>query len=191
MMISFDRDGGNPWVWHKYASSGALNTYIQLNAAGGVFTTPSSGYFTAMSASTLTMTAGSTSIYNLNRNAHPYLLYAFHSVEGYSKVGTYTGNGQADGTFIYTGFKPAFLLVRLKTGDDWTMMDDERSPYNQVQKSVVANQTLAEVNLTAKGMDFLSNGVKMRNADNGINISNGSFLYIAFAESPFKTSNAR
>jgi hypothetical protein len=124
--------------------------------------------------------------------ASAYIAYCFHSIEGYSKVGTYIGNGSTNGPFIYTGFKPAFLMVKnFSVGDDWTMMDDERSPYNLVQKSLVANQVLVETDNAAKGMDFISNGVKMRNADNGLNYSGGSFLYLAFAENPFKTSNAR
>jgi len=122
-----------------------------------------------------------------------YIAYCFHSVEGYSKVGSYEGNGDADGAFVYTGFRPAFLL--LKSIDDsahWEMEDDKRDTYNLSHKSLQANLNYAEDTSTSRnGLDFVSNGFKFRS--NSSNIMNGSetYIYLAFAESPFKYSNAR
>ena len=118
-----------------------------------------------------------------------YIAYAFHSVEGYSKVGTYEGNNNSDGTFIYTGFKPAFLIYKsMDTAYDWGMVDNKRSPNNVLTKYLAANESAAEI--TNSFGDFTSNGIKMRNTYGGANAAN-TYMYIAFAESPFKTSNAR
>ena len=194
MLISFNRDGGDPWVWHKDLASGAYNTYIQLNSGNAFLTTPSSGYFTSMSATTLTMTTGVSSIANLNTSGADYLLYAFHSVEGFSKIGGYVGNALADGTFIYTGFKPAVIITKSRgTNDDWIILDNKRDPYNSTtgRRLKVDSNTSEGSPSTSYTVDFVSNGAKIRTSYNTINKSNDNFLFLAFAESPFKTSNAR
>ena len=121
----------NPWVWSK-SINGGYNTYIQLDGTW-YGADPSSGYFTAASATTLTITTGTTSIYNLNKSGDDYLLYAFNEVEGYSKFGSYTGNNNADGPFIYTGFSPAWVVCKsygtTGTHYDWPIYDSTRSPY--------------------------------------------------------------
>ena len=190
MTISFNRDGGNPWVWHKDLSSGAFNTYIQLNAADAFLTNPSSGYFTAMSASTLTMTTGSSSIANLNTSGDDYLLYAFHEIDGYSKIGSYESNNSTDGPFCFTGFSPAYVLLKCTNAtDNWNIYDNKRNGYNGGTYQLRADSNAAGFTSAATMVDLVSNGFKIRTNDPGTNGSGRTYLYLAFAESPFKTSN--
>ena len=121
---------------------------------------------------------------------HDYIAYCFNNTEGYLKVGSYTGNASADGVFIYTGFRPAFLIAKnyLTSGKPWVMYDDKRDTYNEMYKQLLANSEAA-ANTSEGRLDFVSNGIKWRIGDSYHN--DGSFIYIAFAESPFKTSNAR
>ena len=124
------------------------------------------------------------------------VVYCFHSIEGYSKVGSYVGNGNADGTFIYTGFRPSWLLWKLydgEAGQNWHIEDVKRNPYNYLNKTLLPNANAVEADSTSTvaGIDFVSNGFKMRGTDNGLNYSGYDYLYLAFAESPFKTANAR
>jgi len=126
-----------------------------------------------------------------NENTYSYIAYLFHSVEGYSKVGSYTGNFNVDGAFIYTGFKPAFVMVKRIAGDnDWVITDSARSPYNAIYGRLWADLDNAEA-IDSVDSDFVSNGFKLRVANNASNPSDSPMLYIAFAESPFKYSNAR
>ena len=119
-----------------------------------------------------------------------FINYCFHSVEGYSKIGSYVGNGNADGTFIYTGFRPAFVLVKpYSASDPWEIIDDKRPGYNQASKGIWPSSNATEY--SSRGYDLVSNGFKNRTT-NGTSNSNGvSYLYYAIAETPFKTSNAQ
>jgi len=119
------------------------------------------------------------------------IAHAFHSVDGYSKVGSYTGNGSAtDGTFVYLGFRPAYVMQkRTDVANDWGIYDAERDTYNVGGKELYANLSSAEA--SAVRIDFTSNGFKLRASNNALNASGGTYIYIAFAESPFKHSNAR
>jgi hypothetical protein len=126
-------------------------------------------------------------------NANPYIAYCFHSVEGYSKVGTYTGNNSTDGTFVYLGFTPAFILLKTYDHtDNWNIYDIKRNGYNGTGGTyqIRADTNEAGFSSAATMIDLVSNGVKMRTNDPGTN-SSRNYLYMAFAESPFKTSNAR
>tara|TARA_R110002153_G_scaffold82714_4_gene208576 strand:+ start:2386 stop:4125 length:1740 start_codon:yes stop_codon:yes gene_type:complete len=124
-------------------------------------------------------------------NGDNYIAYCFHSVDGYSKVGSYVGNGNADGTFVYTGFRPAFVLTKVtNAADDWSIADYARSPHNVAGESLRPNSVSAED--SSADIDILSNGFKLRQADSHrINYDGDTFIYIAFAETPFKYSNAR
>ena len=119
------------------------------------------------------------------------IAYCFAPVEGYSAFGTYTGNGLADGPFIYTGFSPRWILVKASTAaESWIIMDTARDPYNVAQNALFANSNIAE---TASFTDFdiLSNGFKLRRAGTDGNFSARGYIYAAFAENPFKTARAR
>ena len=126
-------------------------------------------------------------------NANPYIAYCFASIEGYSKVGSYEGNGNADGSFIYLGFKPEFFLIKnIDAVEGWEVWDGTRETYNKLSKKISPNTSDAEytANTTSYAIDFLSNGVKLRTSYSAVNGTN-TFLYYAVASSPFKTSNAR
>ena len=141
-------------------------------------------------------TFGIGSATQVNTSLATFIAYCFHSVEGYSKVGRYSGNNNADGPFIYTGFKPAWVMCKsYGTGGthyDWPIYDSTRSPYNEIQAVLEANQNQAEIVDGGRGLpiDFTSNGFKHRSSY-AENNSNTTYIYIAFAESPFKYSNAR
>ena len=116
--------------------------------------------------------------------------YCFHSVDGYSKVGSYTGNGSTDGTFVYTGFRPAYVLAKSSSGaSSWAIADSSRSTYNLVDDKLQANSNAAENSSIA--IDLLSNGFKWRETDGARNGSGSTYIYLCFAETPFKYSNAR
>mgnify|MGYP000023511837 CR=1 FL=1 len=119
------------------------------------------------------------------------LMYCFHSVDGFSKVGSYVGNGNADGTFVYTGFRPAFVLLKKSSaaGDNWSMYDNKRDTDNTVREYIIPNQSAAAASTDT--MDFVSNGFKVRNSGAYINTSGATYIYLAFAEAPFKYANAR
>jgi len=122
-----------------------------------------------------------------NASGVDYIAYCFAEKKGFSKFGSYTGNGNADGTFVYTGFKPAFVMVK-RTSDtgNWNMMDTARSPSNIVGLTVSANSSGADDG--GDFIDILSNGFKQRSTSTNRNASGSTYIYMAFAESPFTTS---
>jgi len=123
-----------------------------------------------------------------NADGENLMAYCFKAIQGYSKFGSYTGNGDADGTFIYLGFKPAFVIVKCTSdaGDYWWTADNKRDVDNPVAAGIKANATDAE-NTNLFFIDFLSNGFKAVDGG-GQNISGRDYIYIAFAEQPFVTS---
>ena len=120
------------------------------------------------------------------------IAYCWHSVEGYSKFGSYEGNNNADGAFVYLGFKPAWVLIKnIDNATYWTLFDNKRSPVNLCQNTLNPEDSRVEETSGGNGaIDFLSNGFKCRNADSGTNASY-TYIYMAFAEMPFKYANAR
>ena len=126
-----------------------------------------------------------------NSTSTNYIGYCFHSVDGYSKVGSYTGNTNADGAFVYTGFKPAYVIIkRSDSTSNWKVYTAAISSENLVNDYFNANTTdVLGSPATANSLDFLSNGFKAR-SDYG-DTNTGTLVYIAFAETPFKYSNAR
>ncbi|MBP02264.1 MAG: hypothetical protein CMM25_05605, partial [Rhodospirillaceae bacterium] len=119
--------------------------------------------------------------------------YAFASKENFCKIGSYTGNGSADGPMIVTGFKPAWLLIKNTTNaQDWILFDNKRDSFNVTQQFLYPNLAAAEAAGGASVLDMVSNGFKLRNAGTrNRNYSGDVYLYMAFAESPFKYANAR
>ena len=129
---------------------------------------------------------------NMNESAD-YIAYWFAEVEGYSKFGSYTGNGSTDGPFVNLGFKPTLLIVkRTDAGASWEMADSLRDPFNAVTSILQADTSGAESTFsgTTDLYDFLSNGFKLRASHADFNGSGGTFIYMAFAKSPFKTATA-
>ena len=122
-----------------------------------------------------------------NQGSAVHVAYVFSDVQGFSKFGTYVGDGNIDGPFVYTGFKPAFVLVKASTTDNsWHLQDNKRSPFNLVNKSIYPH--LADAEETYTVCDFLSNGFKMRTTNAGMNNDGVTKIYVAFAEAPFVNS---
>ena len=117
------------------------------------------------------------------------VFYALADVQGYQKIGSYLGNGNADGPFVYTGFKPAFVMAKRAIGGNgsWWMRDNKIAPFNLASQVLAANSAGAETNGVAT-MDILSNGFKLRDTTDATNNSSGTYIYYAVAESPFVTS---
>ena len=130
---------------------------------------------------------------DVNNDGDKHIMYCFHSVKGYSKFGSYTGNGSSDGTFVYTGFRPAWVMIKPSshTGH-WRIMDTKREINNNGESSqLFANLSNSESTGTSTDKDILSNGFKIRTSTTSMNTSNGTYIYMAFAEMPFKYANAR
>jgi len=127
---------------------------------------------------------------NVNGNGHKFIAYCFAEKQGYSKFGSYTGNGNADGVFIYTGFKPAFVLFkRTSSTSNWSLFDNKRNTFNITDSYVQADTSAAEQEYSDIYVDFLSNGIKQRGTNISLNSSGDSFIYMCFAENPFVTSS--
>ena len=130
----------------------------------------------------------------VNTNTENYIAYLFAEKQGFSKFGTYVGTNNADGTFVYTGFRPAFIMTKsTSTGADdaysWAMFDNKRSSYNIERAMLKANIPNVEVdNNSNADVDFLSNGFKPKASPNETNGAN-TYIYMAFAEAPFVNSN--
>ena len=125
----------------------------------------------------------------VNGSSANLIAYCFAEKKAFSKFGSYTGNGSAsDGTFFYTGFKPAFTIIRSTGSDQWSMFDAKRNPFNEVDNNIRANSSAAEADQVGKEVDYLSNGVKLRTSSGEWNTSGTQYIYMAFAESPFTTS---
>jgi hypothetical protein len=129
-----------------------------------------------------------------NLSSQPYVAYCFSEVAGYSKFGSYTGNGSSDGPFIFTGFRPAFLLTKRSSvgGTEWFIYDTKRETYNYVSRPMRANDSSAELGVEPTiAYDILSNGFKVRTTGTAVNSNGETYIYAAFAENPFKYSLAR
>ena len=129
-----------------------------------------------------------------NESGLEYIMYAWTPVEGHSKFGKYTGNGSADGPFVYTGFRPRYLMIKNTTSSNqysWFILDSAREPANDMADFLYANTSDDEDTAASNKVDFLASGFKMRGSGNVTNQNNGTMVYIAFAESPFKYSNAK
>ena len=118
------------------------------------------------------------------------IAYCFAEKKGFSKFGSYTGNGDADGTFVYTGFKPAWVMTKRTTdgSESWHIFDNKRNTFNAVDKRLQANSSGNEDTAAPLG-DFVSNGFKIRGTGGCINVSGKNFIYMAFAENPLVGTN--
>jgi hypothetical protein len=187
MVIVKNRDTTNNWM--VYFSELNQAAYLDLPNSFDASRAVSSFQGTPPTTSVINIgTAAST-----NGGTNGLIAYCFHSVEGYSKLGRYTGNGSADGPFVYTGFRPAWVLIkRYDAAENWWLLDNKRNPYNQVDTALRPNDPAFDaVSPTKYAQDFLSNGIKLKTLDPDVNIINGTYIYMAFAENPFKYANAR
>ena len=184
MIIIKERNNATSWiVYHHKNTSAPATDYLLLNSTQA--TDDYADYFndTAPTSSVFTIdTAG-----DINGSSDTYIAYCFAEKKGYSKFGSYTGNGNADGPFVYTGMSPSFVMVKASsTTGNWTMFDNKRSPFNFVDNHLYANTNAAEQTASAGYIDFLSNGFKKTDTFN--NASGETYIYMAFAEHPFVTS---
>ena len=169
--------------WDIYHSSLGYNASLIFTTA-----TTRSGAFGAEPTSTVfTTKTGYT-----HNSTNKYVAYCFSEVAGYSKFGSYTGNGSSDGPFVYTGFRIAFLVVKtVDSAGEWYIEDNVRDTYNPATNALKANLADTDTNNSIYSVDYLSNGFKMRTSNTSYNWSNQKFIYMAFAELPFKYANAR
>ena len=191
------RNGAIGWLV-RHVSTGT--SYLSLNSTMAAASNPTA---------TWTTTEPTTSVYSIgtstdvNINGGEYVAYCFASKQGYSKFGKYIGNGSGtsdgtfDGTFVYTGFKPAWVMVKrsdYSAGDSWTIWDNAREPRgtfgsgNYINNKLAADSNAAESGNVYDAVDFLSNGFKLRTGRAGTNASGSTYIYMAFAENPFTTS---
>ena len=164
------------------------NYGLRLNDTGTNNSTNGNAWFQNTAPSSTVITLGSGDETN---HAYNYIAYCFHSVDGFSKISNYKGNGSSDGPFTFTGFRPRFILIRRKSGDPWMMHDTERSSNNGIRDWLTANANTAEQTYTGDLIDVYSNGFKIKYSGGGWNSDGETYLYMAFAEAPEKYANAR
>jgi hypothetical protein len=187
MFIEKNRTSANNWtIYHKGIASDAETDYL-------LFTTAAAGDDNRPWNDTAPT---STVIHHGNgwhSSGQDMIGYAFHSVDGFSKVGSYTGNGSNDGPFVYTGFRPAWVMFKCTSlsGSQWVVYDAVRDSFNPVDSWLNPNRINAEGTDSIYDVDFTANGFKIRNSDIAWNTSGASYIYLAFAENPFKYANAR
>jgi len=182
MIIVKNRSAVEEWgVYH--VSNG--NTHVQyLNTTGAK--SDDAGFWNDTTPTSSVFTVGNST--RVNQSGSAMIAYCFAEKQGYSKFGSYTGNGNADGTFVYTGFKPAFVMLKKTSGTgNWQMFDDKRVGYNPDNDVLRANLSNTECTSCVK-IDTLSNGFKLRNTDGDGNTSGGTYIYMSFASEPFTTS---
>jgi len=190
VMVKDRTDPANWAVYHKAVGTGK---YLELNQTDAV--TTDSVQFPSVTSTVIGVgIQGDGSI--TNTNTDEYIAYCFASVDGYSKFGSYTGNNNADGPFVYTGFRPAFVMIKDTTvAGAWIMYDSTRDDVNVAYKKLAANDSGVESTNSSIGhIDFLSNGFKLRDNSNDSHAGQASGatpIYMAFAEQPFKYANAR
>ena len=176
------RDNNESWgVYHHTQGAGK---FLRLESTNAVDTSSTLWNNTTPTSSVFSIAVGGIA----NTSSGTYVAYCFAEKKGYSKFGSYTGNASTDGTFVYTGFKPAFLIVKntATSPTDWIMIDNKRPGYNE-NLPMQPNKTDAEG--SSATADLLSNGFKVRNQYGGFNGSGAITIYMAFAESPFVNSN--
>ena len=183
IVISKRRNSANPWAFQQNIVGGSWtsNNYLILNTTAAVAS--SSALVNNVSSSTISFAGADDWV---NASGSTYIHYVFAEKTGFSKFGSYTGNGNADGVFIYTGFKPGFLLIKKTSGTEaWVLVDSKRPAYNYTNKYVLANDYAVE----AQGLvyELLSNGFKFN--DTSQNISGTTYFYMAFAEAPLVGTN--
>ena len=184
MVIVKNRGSAVDWaVWH---TSIANTQYLILNSSTSAATNT-----TAWNSTTPTSTVFSIgTLTSTNTSAATYVAYCFAPIAGYSAFGSYTGNGSADGPFVFTGMRPAFVMIkRTSSTGDWFIYNNKTSLANVVAPYLVANTSGAEGTYTT--LDFLSNGFKLRVSDAEVNGSGSTIIFMAFAEAPQKFSLAR
>ena len=174
--------------WSVYHSANGAGYYQAINTTEAKQTN-NNRFNVAPTSSVFTVNTH----HSVNKSGDNIIAYCFASKKGYSKFGIYTGNGNTDGTFVYTGFKPAFIIYKGRSGanatDNWEMADNKRSLYNGVENVLYPNLNNAEGTGVTTRMDLLSNGFKIRTGSSDYNGNGQTYIYMAFAENPIVGSN--
>jgi len=180
MLIGKDLSDGSGWgIWHKDLTNAGYKLSFTTDAQADDSALFGGSSRTAPTSSVFTLGSGG----GLN-GSNANIIYAFTSIKGFSKFGSYTGNGNANGTFVYTGFKPAFVMIKHTNGtSNWTINDTGRDPTNVNNLRLFPNQNVAESS-GSDSMDMLSNGFKFRSTDGGNNGSGDTYIFMAFAAEP-------
>ena len=183
VVLAKRRSDASNWCMYHASVGNTKALYLNNNTVGATSTT----FWNDTNPSSTVFTVGSDAA--TNGSSDTQIAYCFAEKKGYSKFGSYKGNGNADGTFVYNGFKPAFVMVK-NTGaeENWIIFDNKRPGYNLTDALLKPNLSNAESTSGVK-FDMLSNGFKARVSDAEGNSSGGSFIYMAFAENPFVSSN--
>jgi hypothetical protein len=190
IIAKLTNSAGFQWpVYHSSLTS--ASSYIWLNSTNAQ-ATDAAYWGTAPTSSVFSVGTNA----NVNNNTSPYIAYLFAEVEGFSKIGSYVGNGSTDGPFVYCGFRPRWVMLKAFTEssvEQWWIIDTSRSPFNLCKNNLAANSSGSEQDGVASNrtLDILSNGFKLRDFDAGFNYATYSYIFAAFAESPFKYSRAR
>ena len=182
MLIKCRSNAGTNWIVY-HATIGNTH-WMYLNATNAASSNSAAWNNTSPTASQFSLGNDG----DVNGNGRTYIAYLFGNKQGVSKVGSYTGNGNANGTFVYTGFKPAWLMIKRSStgGDDWMMTDNKMNLFNVINKRLNPNSNGAEQSTDI--IDFVSNGFKLRATPDYMNGSGDTYTYMAFAENPFVTS---
>ena len=191
VVIKNRADSANWQVKHKNNSANASQSLDAVDAESSRAGSTNGGIADLSGTTTFGFIAGSAGVPAANGASDAMIAYVWNSVQGFSKFGKYTGNGNADGPFCYCGFLPSYLMIKkISAGDNWFIQDSTRSPFNVIDDYFVAQSTAVEgTGNSAVNVDFLSNGFKIRNTDSGFNSSGGTYIFIAFAKAPLVNSS--
>ena len=182
VVITKNLDTADNWIVYHESIGNTKGAFLNLTNAPGT----SSAYWNNTTPTSSVFSVGTE--VPMNKSGDDIIAYCFAEKTGYSKFGSYVGNGNADGTFVYTGFKPAFLMVkRTDTADTWIMYDNKRIGYNPNNYFLQANSNAAES--SSDRFDLLSNGFKPRYDWTPINASGGTYIYMAFGQSIVGSNN--
>jgi hypothetical protein len=184
MVIVKERQNTNAWC--VYHSSIGATKFLRLNGTDAENTQTDIWNDTAPTSTVFSVGDAPAT----NRDANNLVAYCFAAIPGYSAFGSYKGNADPDGPFVYTGFRPAFLIIKRTTGDSWLQRDSVRNPYNVTDLMIIPNLAAPEY-VDSTLIDFVSNGFKLRHQNSLMNQNGTSHIYMAFAENPFKYSLAR
>ena len=177
-MIIVKRYNDGTASWMVYHQALGNNKYLSLDTTAAEDT----GHWNSTSPTATVFSIDTDQ--RVNASNASYIAYCFPEVQGFSKMGSYKGNGNADGTFIYTGFKPAFVMVKKTSAtNNWVIIDNKRDPFNLATQYLLANDSSAEG--TGLNFDLYSNGFKLRSNSGGTNTDGANYIYMAFAENPF------
>ena len=188
-IIVKNRDTDRPWSVFHQSITNMNRGYLNLNLTNA-FTGNYNGVWNATDPTSSLFSVGTDN--ESNNSGDDFIAYCWTPVEGFSSFGSYEGNGNANGPFVYTGFKPRFIMIKnidnYGSGYDWFMFDTARDTYNVAENTLKSN--LSGTEYDSDSLDILSNGFKIRATTNGINLNSHTHIYLAFAENPFRISRA-